>query len=90
MSNITEIIGFMAAILTTASFVPQAVKVIRTRNTEGISLWMYIMFSAGVACWLAYGILLHYRPMIVANSITLLLASTILIMKLRCSSPKGK
>lgn len=77
-----NIIGFTAAALTTGSFIPQALQVIRTRNTEGISLLMYIIFSAGVGCWLIYGIILNYLPMIVANSITLLLTLTILAIKI--------
>ena len=76
-----EYIGFLAAILTTASFVPQAVKILRTRQTEGISLIMYAMFTLGVAVWLAYGILLASPSIIAANLVTFCLASTILILK---------
>ena len=56
---------------------------IRTRDTRGISLGMYAIFTVGVALWLAYGIALDSWPMIVANTATLLLAGTILVMKLR-------
>ena len=76
-----DIIGSIAATLTTICFIPQAVQVIRTRETKAISLWMYIMFTAGVAFWLLYGITLGSPPMIIANSITLPLAATILIIK---------
>jgi MtN3 and saliva related transmembrane protein len=76
-------IGFTAAVLTTASFIPQAVMTIRTRDTRGISLGMYIIFTTGVACWLAYGIAIDSLPMILANTVTLGLASTILVLKLR-------
>ena len=79
----TEYVGFFAAALTTASFLPQAVLVLRTRNTEGISLLMYVMFTIGVAGWLTYGVLLSDLPMILANSITLVLASLILTLKVR-------
>lgn len=79
----TEFIGLAAAILTTLSFVPQAFLVIRTQQTAGISLTMYSMFTAGIACWLGYGVLLSDLPIIGANIVTLALASVILTMKLR-------
>jgi MtN3 and saliva related transmembrane protein len=78
-----EWIGFAAAFLTSVSFIPQAVMTIRTKNTRGISRGMYLMFTLGVALWLAYGIYLLSWPMIFANTVTLLLAATILILKLR-------
>ena len=79
----TEFIGLFAATLTTAAFLPQALLVLRTRNTEGISLLMYVMFTVGVAGWLTYGILLANLPMILANGITLALALIILVLKVR-------
>jgi MtN3 and saliva related transmembrane protein len=78
-----EWFGFAAAFLTSVSFIPQAVMTIRTRNTSGISRAMYSMFTIGVAFWLVYGIALESWPMIVANTVTLALASTILALKLR-------
>jgi MtN3 and saliva related transmembrane protein len=78
-----EWFGYAAAILTTGSFVPQALMTIRTRNTAGISLAMYVIFTVGVGLWLAYGVHLGSWPMILANSVTLLLAATILVLKLR-------
>ena len=81
--SFSEIIGFLAAILTTASFVPQAWQTFRTRDVRGISLGMYSVFTAGVACWLIYGLLLGAWPIVIANCITLALAGTILVMKLR-------
>ncbi|HEY5802124.1 MAG TPA: SemiSWEET transporter [Lysobacter sp.] len=78
-----EWIGFVAATLTTLSFVPQAVKIIRSKQTQGISLWMYLTFTVGVAFWLAYGLVLMSWPMIIANVITLALSLTILSLKLR-------
>jgi len=77
-----EIIGYFAASLTTLSFLPQAAKVIKTRDTKSISLIMYILFSAGVALWLVYGILLGNLPIIIANAVTLALALVILYFKL--------
>lgn len=81
--NNAEVIGIVAAFLTTASFVPQAWKVLRTRETGAISLVMYSMFTAGVATWLAYGILTTQWSIIIANAITVVLAGIILVMKLR-------
>ena len=79
----TDIIGMVAAVLTTISFVPQVWHSFKTRDVSGISLPMYSLFTVGIALWLAYGILLGAWPLIVANGITLSLASAILGMKLR-------
>jgi MtN3 and saliva related transmembrane protein len=78
-----EPLGYIAAFLTSVSFIPQAVMTIRTRETHAISRGMYIMFTVGVAFWLAYGIAIVSWPMILANSVTLALAATILALKLR-------
>jgi MtN3 and saliva related transmembrane protein len=78
-----EIIGYLAALLTTISFVPQAWLTFRTRDVKGISLGMYSVFACGVALWLAYGVLLAAWPIVIANTITLALALAILAMKLR-------
>lgn len=75
-------IGYAAAALTTGSFVPQAWLTLRTRDVSGISLAMYSAFTAGVALWLAYGLALGEWPIVVANTITLALAATILAVKL--------
>ena len=80
---LTEWIGFAAASMTTASFIPQAWLTFRTRDVRGISLGMYSVFTTGVALWLAYGLLLEAWPVVAANSVTLLLALSILVMKLR-------
>ena len=78
-----DLIGYCAAVLTTASFVPQAWHTFKTRDVRGISLGMYSAFTAGIACWLVYGLLLGAWPIVVANVITLALAAAILVMKLR-------
>ena len=78
-----ELIGYLAAFLTTCSFVPQAWLTFRTRDVRGISLGMYTVFACGVALWLAYGLLVDAWPIVVANAITLALALGILAMKLR-------
>jgi len=81
--NLTDLIGTLAAILTTSSFLPQAWHTFRTKDVSGISLGMYSVFTVGVACWLVYGLLLLAWPIVISNFITLTLASTILVMKLR-------
>lgn len=78
----TEWLGYAAAALTTAAFVPQAWLTFRTRDVSGISLGMYSVFTLGVALWLAYGWVLQAWPIVVANVVTLLLAFSILLMKL--------
>lgn len=80
---LTELIGYLAAFLTTCSFVPQALHTFRTRDVRGISLGMYSVFALGVALWLAYGVLLGAWPIVLANAVTLSLALAILAMKLR-------
>lgn len=77
------LLGLLAACCTTISFLPQAIRVIITRQTRDISLVMYIIFSAGVLLWLIYGLLTRDLPLIVANAVTFLFSATILIMKLR-------
>jgi len=77
------IIGLAAATCTTFSFLPQALKIIRTRQTKDISLVMYSIFTMGVLLWLVYGILVKDVPLIVANIITLIFVATILIMKIK-------
>jgi len=78
-----ELIGYVAAALTTIAFVPQAVQAWRTRDTSGISLPKYALFCIGVALWLVYGVLLGAWPIIIANTVTLALSLAILGMKLR-------
>ena len=78
-----DLIGSLAALLTTASFIPQAWHTFRTRDVSGISLGMYSLFTVGVALWLVYGLLLLAWPIIIANTITTSLALAILVMKLR-------
>ncbi len=78
-----DLIGYVAASLTTLSFLPQALHTFRTRDVSGISLGMYATFTAGVALWLVYGLLVAAWPVVVANAVTLLLALAILVMKLR-------
>jgi MtN3 and saliva related transmembrane protein len=81
--NYISIIGLAAACCTTISFLPQAVKTIRTRNTSSISLSMYSLFTLGTLFWLIYGILSHDVPVYLANGVTLVFATIILAYKLR-------
>jgi MtN3 and saliva related transmembrane protein len=74
-------LGYLAATLTTLSFVPQAWLTLRTREVHGISAGMYSLFTVGVALWLAYGLRLGEWPIVIANAVTLVLAATILAMK---------
>jgi MtN3 and saliva related transmembrane protein len=87
----TTLIGLIAAALTTISFVPQAIQVLRSKDTSGLSLVMYAMFSLGVALWTLYGVLIWSLPVIVANAITLALSLTILraIWRGRGGPPKA-
>ncbi len=82
MANM-EWAGYLAAVMTTLAFVPQAIKTIRTKDTRSISLGMYVVFTAGIAMWLVYGIALDSMPMILANVVTFLLSATILGLKLK-------
>ena len=75
-------ISYLAAILTTSSFLPQAILTIKTKDTEGLSLSMYSMFTLGVLLWLIYAVYIEDEAIIVANVITLMLAGTILFYKI--------
>ena len=83
MINYVEWIGYAAASLTTASFVPQAWLTFKTRDVSGISLGMYSAFTLGIALWLVYGWLIEAWPVVIANVITLILAASILAMRLK-------
>ncbi len=78
-----DIIGYIAACLTTFSFLVQAIKSWRTKDLSGISVGMYTMFTAGVGLWLLYGIVIDSMPLIVTNALTFLFALSILLMKLK-------
>lgn len=77
-----KLVGLAAASLTTVSFIPQAIKTIKTRDTSGISLSMYIMFTIGVFLWLIYGLFLKDTAITAANLITFIFASIILCYKI--------
>jgi MtN3 and saliva related transmembrane protein len=74
-------LGFAAAVCTTSAFIPQVLMVWRERGAPGISTGMYLMFIFGVALWLWYGLALKSWPVVIANGVTLVLASCVLAMK---------
>jgi MtN3 and saliva related transmembrane protein len=80
--NTIQLLGLVAGFLTTASFLPQVIKTWKTRSAKGLSLGMFSLFSLGVLLWLIYGIIVKDIPVIAANLITLILASTLLYFKL--------
>jgi MtN3 and saliva related transmembrane protein len=80
---IIKYIGFFAAFCTTIAFVPQAIKVYKSKSTKDISLYMFLIFTIGVLSWLIYGIIIFNIPVILANAVTLILSLIILIYKLR-------
>ena len=80
---IINYIGFFAAFCTTIAFVPQAIKVYKSKSTKDISLYMFLIFTIGVLSWLIYGIIISNLPVILANAVTLALSLFILIYKLR-------
>ena len=77
------ILGMSAGFLTTMSFIPQVIKILRTKHTKDISLGMYTILLVGVFLWLVYGIYLEELPLILFNIITLILCSLVLFMKLK-------
>ena len=81
--DLVTVIGLLAAFATTVSFLPQAIKTIQTKDTSGISLYMYCLFTAGTMFWLAYGIMIGSLPVTVANAVTMIFASVILLYKIR-------
>lgn len=80
-----DLIGLLAGVLTTIAFVPQLLKIYATKSGKDVSARMFVMFSAGVALWLVYGIMIGSLPVIIANSVTLGLAIAIMALKVRYS-----
>lgn len=81
MKDIVEIFGMLGGGLTTISFIPQVVKTWKTRSTRDLSMGMFLLFTLGLVFWLVYGIYMNALPIILANVITLILALSILVMK---------
>ena len=78
-----DLIGSVAGTLSTIAFIPQAWRIWKTRSARDLSLPMYLIFTSGVALWFVYGLLLGAVPIIVCNGLTLLLAGTVLAMKIK-------
>jgi len=76
-------LGMLAGTLTTIAFLPQLIRIWQTKSTKDISLGMFLIFSTGVLLWLIYGVLIKSLPVMLANGLTFLLASAILVLKLR-------
>jgi MtN3 and saliva related transmembrane protein len=83
MSFNIELIGFIAAILTTVAFIPQVYKVWQTKSVSGMSLTMYLIFFCGVLLWLVYGLIINSLPMIIGNAVTIVLTLIIIYFLLR-------
>lgn len=81
--NAIQLVGLVAGTLTTAAFFPQVLKTWKSRSAKDLSLGMFSLFCLGVALWLVYGFMVQDIPVIAANMITLMLASTLLFFKLR-------
>jgi len=81
--EIVDVIGYAAATMTTISFLPQLIRVIKLKSARDISLGMFLIFSVGTLGWLIYGVLSHSPPVWVANAVTLVLSMSILILKLK-------
>ena len=81
--ELVTLVGMSGATLTTVAFLPQAIKVIKTRSTRDLSLGMSVLFVVGVACWLVYGVLLSELPIIIGNAVTFVLATLILGYKIK-------
>jgi MtN3 and saliva related transmembrane protein len=78
-----DAIGYLAALCTTAAYLPQVVKAWRSQSTRDLSTGMLVVLNTGLALWLAYGIGKNDAPLIIANAVTLALAGTVLVLKLR-------
>jgi MtN3 and saliva related transmembrane protein len=87
MTNL-DILGLVATCFTTSSFVPQVITTYKSRDVSGISLPTYVIITLGLALWLAYGILKHDLPLIVANSMMVVLTFSIAIMKIKFDKNK--
>jgi MtN3 and saliva related transmembrane protein len=83
MFQVHDVVGYAAGFLATAAFVPQVAKTFRERSARDISLGMYVLFCAGVALWLLYGLLIDSWPVIISNFVTLMLSGAVLVLKLR-------
>ena len=86
LTSYPSLLGTIAATCTTLAFLPQVIHTIKTKDTEAISLTMYVMFVFGVLCWLIYGILSKDMPLMMGNGLTLILSSVVLYLKIRSTA----
>jgi MtN3 and saliva related transmembrane protein len=87
---LVDAVGYFAASCTTLAFLPQAIKVLRDKDTKSLSLGMYVLFTVGVGLWLAYGILKDDYVITLANATTIILSLAILVTKIRFDVLPGK
>lgn len=83
MNGVADLLGYIAATLTTVAFLPQVILAWRSKDLSGVSLPMYLIFVTGVLFWLIFGILTNIVPVIIANAVTLVLAGSVLLLKIR-------
>lgn len=83
-----ELLGIIAGTLTTISFLPQLVKIVKNKSAKDVSLLMFLIFTVGIFLWLVYGILTLTLAIIIANSVTIILALSILILKIKYDRKK--
>jgi len=81
--DLTMIMGLLAGTMTTIAFLPQLIQTWKTRSAKDVSLGMFLIFTTGVLLWVIYGLMIQSLPIIAANTVTLILAGTILVLKLR-------
>lgn len=86
MINMTEYIGFAAAVCSTIAFLPQVIKTYRTRSAKDLSLGTFSILASGLLLWLIYGWLMQDMPIMLANFLTLMLALSLLVMKFKFKS----
>ncbi len=90
MIGVADAIGFLAGVLTTIAFVPQALKMYTSKSGKDVSAGMLLIFSAGLVLWLIYGIMIESLPVILANVVTLILSGSIIVLKIRYSRPNPR
>lgn len=83
MTLLSDAVGYLAGICTTAAFVPQVIKTLRSRSVRDISLGMYALMAVGIGLWLVHGVQVGSVPVVAANAVTLVLVGVMLFMKLR-------
>lgn len=88
-SGIADSIGMVAAVLTTIAYIPQVVKIYRTKSARDVSFRMFSLLATGVSLWLVYGIMMRSAPLIFANFVTLALSLTVLGLKIKYRRARG-